>query len=90
MLPRPVVASARSSFQPFRKPAGKIAGGEAVEVKRFRRRGLQRMLITVAELQGPEGTIAVGVVLLALVLGWATTRIVRRPKRTVWLPAKGV
>jgi hypothetical protein len=48
------------------------------------------MLITVAELLGPKGTIAAGVVLLALVLGWATMRIVRRPKRTVRLPAKGV
>jgi hypothetical protein len=70
--------------------AGKIAGGEAVEVKGFRRRGLQRLLITVAELLGTGGTIAVGVVLLALVLGWATMRIVRRPRRTVWLPVKGV
>ena len=49
--------------------AVKAAAGEAVEVKGVRRRGLQRMLIWVSEVLGTGGTIALGVVLLALVLG---------------------
>jgi hypothetical protein len=65
--------------------AGKMAAGENVEVEGFRRRGLQRMLIWVAEILGTNGTIVVGVVLLALILGWAAKRIIHRPKRTVWL-----
>jgi hypothetical protein len=65
--------------------AGKMAAGEAVDVEGRRGRGLQRILIWVVELIGMNGTIAVGVLLLALVLGWATKRIVHRPKRTVWL-----
>jgi hypothetical protein len=68
--------------------AGKLAAGEEVEVHGFRRRGLQRILITVAELLGTGGTIAVGVLLLVLVVGWAARRIIHRPERTVWLPAK--
>jgi hypothetical protein len=68
--------------------AGEIAAGKEVEVRGFRRRGLQRMLITVAEILGPGGTYVAGVVLLVLILGWAVTRIVRRPERTVWLPEK--
>jgi hypothetical protein len=66
--------------------AGKLAVGEAVEVKGFRRRGLQRLLIGAADILGPNGTIAVGVVLLVLILGWAARRIIHRPERTVWLP----
>ena len=66
--------------------AGKIAAGEEVEVTGFRRRGLQRLLITVADFLGPTGTIAVGVLLLVLVVGWAARRIIHRPVRTVWLP----
>lgn len=66
--------------------AGKLASGETVEVEGVRRRGLQRMLITVAEILGVNGTIAVGVVLLALVVGWAAKRLIHRPLRTVWLP----
>lgn len=66
--------------------AGKLATGEDVEVEGVRRRGLQRMLITVAEILGTNGTIAVGVVLLLLVVGWAAKRLIHRPKRTVWLP----
>jgi hypothetical protein len=29
------------------------------------------------------------VLLLVLILGWATKRIIRRPQRTVWLPEEG-
>jgi hypothetical protein len=68
--------------------AGKLAAGEVVEVHGVRRRGLQRMLIAAAEILGTGGTVAVGVVLLLLILGWAAKRIIRRPERTVWLPEK--
>jgi hypothetical protein len=64
----------------------KMAAGEDVEVKGFRRRGMQWMLISVAELLGTNGTIALGVALLVLIVGRAATRIIRRPERTVWLP----
>ncbi len=37
---------------------------------------------------GTGGTMAVGVVLLVLILGWAAMRIIHRPERTVWLPVK--
>ncbi len=66
--------------------AGQIEAGEEVEVRAGRRAGLRRLLVWVAELLGTGGTIAVGVVLLALILGWAAARIIRRPKRTVYLP----
>jgi hypothetical protein len=66
-------------------PARRLAAGEHVEAK-GRRRGLQQMAITVAELLGTNGTIALGVLLLMLILGWAAMRIIRRPERTVWLP----
>lgn len=65
--------------------AGKMAAGEEIEVK-GRRQGLQQLLIWAAELLGTNGTIAVGVVLLVLILGWAANRIIHRPERTVWLP----
>lgn len=68
--------------------AGKLAAGEEVAVKGVRRRGLQRMLIAVAEVLGTNGTIAVGVVLLVLILAWTAHQLVRRPERTVWLPEK--
>lgn len=67
--------------------AGRIAAGETVEVKGGRRRGLQQLLISVGEILGPKGTLAVGVALALLVVGWAAMRIIRRPERTVWRPA---
>jgi hypothetical protein len=66
--------------------AGKMAAGEVVEAH-GRRRGMQQLLIWVAELLGTGGTIAAGAVLLALIVGWAAKRVVKRPERTVWLPA---
>jgi hypothetical protein len=66
--------------------AGKIAAGETVEVNTGRKRGLRQLVVWIAEMLGMGGTIAVGVLLLALVVGWAATRIVKRPQRTVWLP----
>jgi hypothetical protein len=65
--------------------AGKLASGEVVEV-RGRRQGLQRLMNSAAEILGTNGTIAVGALLLAFVLGWAGMRVVRRPECTVWLP----
>jgi hypothetical protein len=44
------------------------------------------MMIWAAELLGVNGTIAVGAVGLAFVVGWAARRLVKRPQRTVWLP----
>lgn len=66
--------------------ASELAAGHEVVVKGGRRRGMQQMLIGVAEMLGTTGTVAVGVLLLALILGWAAHRIIRRPLRTVWLP----
>ncbi|MEW4569802.1 hypothetical protein AB1L88_18210 [Tautonia sp. JC769] len=68
--------------------ATRLASGEAVEAT-GRRQGMKRLLIGVADTLGTTGTIAVGVGLLALVLGWAFLRITRRPQRTVWLPDQG-
>jgi hypothetical protein len=65
--------------------AGQAAAGEEVEIT-GRRRGFKQILLWVAEMLGTTGTIAVGVVLLALILGWAAARVVKRPERTVWVP----
>jgi hypothetical protein len=67
--------------------AGKLAAGQTVEAK-GRRAGLQRLLIMVAEILGPNGTLAAGAVLLLLIVGWAAMRVIKRPERTVWLPEK--
>jgi hypothetical protein len=66
--------------------ASDIAAGKQIEVKGVRSRGLQRILITIADTLGPNGTIGLGVVLLLLVIVWAARRVIRRPLRTVWLP----
>jgi hypothetical protein len=65
--------------------AAKLAAGQTVEAH-GRRAGMQRMLIGAAELLGVGGALAVGAGLLALVLGWAAMRVVKRPERTVWVP----
>ncbi|QDV36572.1 hypothetical protein [Tautonia plasticadhaerens] len=65
--------------------AGTLASGGDVEVS-GRRRGMKRLLAGVAEVLGTTGTIAVGVLLLVLVMGWAYRRLSKRPQRTVWLP----
>jgi hypothetical protein len=66
--------------------AGQIASGQELEVHGARRRGFQRIMISLAEILGTNGTILVGVVLLVLIVGWAAKRIIHRPERTVWLP----
>ncbi|MHC5544200.1 hypothetical protein ACYOEI_38725, partial [Singulisphaera rosea] len=60
--------------------AGELASGVDVEVNGVRRRGLQRILITIAGILGTNGSIAVGVLLLLLVVGWAAKRVVHRPE----------
>lgn len=67
--------------------AKKAAAGEVVEVNGLRRRGLKRLLISIAEMLGTSGTTAVGVVLIVLIVGWAAARIIKRPERTVLMPA---
>lgn len=69
----------------LRQSAGKFAAGEEVEVQ-GRRRGAQQLLNSVAEALGVNGVLILGVALLALLLFWAGNRIIRRPKRSVWLP----
>jgi len=66
--------------------ANTLAAGQVVEIK-GRRQGMQQMLVWVAELLGTNGTLALGVLLLVLIVGWAIARIARRPERTVWQPS---
>lgn len=63
--------------------AGQVAAGEKIEVH-GRRAGLKRLFVMVAELLGVNGTLLLGGVLLAWILGWATMRVVRPPQRTIW------
>jgi hypothetical protein len=66
--------------------AGHVAAVEKVQPKRVRRQDLHRMLVWMSETLGTDNTIALGVILLVLFLGWASLRIFHRPERTVWLP----
>jgi hypothetical protein len=68
--------------------ANQLAAGEEVEI-RGTRRGLKQLMAWLAEMLGTSGTIALGVVLLILVLGWAAARVFKRPQRTVWRPETG-
>jgi hypothetical protein len=78
--------------------ATELAMDNDVEVEGFRRHGLKWMLIpiadnfgingAVADLIGLSAAIAAAAPLLALILWWASTQFVRRPERTVWLPAQ--
>jgi len=65
--------------------ANRLAAGGEVEI-RGTRRGLKQMMVWLAEMLGTSGTMALGVVLLLLVLGWAAARVSKRPQRTVWRP----
>ena len=51
---------------------------------RGRHAGRKRILAFVAQILGTNGTLAVGAVLLALFVGWAVMRVVKRPQKTVW------
>lgn len=68
--------------------ANQLASGKEVEIK-GRRRGIQQMALWVAELLGYNGTLAVGLALGLLIVGWLASRIVKRPVRTVWKVAGG-
>jgi hypothetical protein len=63
--------------------AGQVAAGEQIEVH-GRRAGLKKLFVMVAEMLGMNGTLVLGGVLLAWILGWGTMRLVRRPQRTIW------
>ena len=63
--------------------AGDLESGK--ELNTTGRRGLWKALFAwIAEMLGVNGTLILGAVLLLLILGWATNRVVRRPQRTVW------
>lgn len=64
--------------------AGQVAAGEEIEVH-GRRAGLKRLLILVAETLGINGTLVLGGLLLAWIIGWTAMRVIRRPQRTIWL-----
>jgi len=66
--------------------AGQIASGELVEAKGIRRRGLQTLMMGVAQSLGMSGTMALGAILLVAMLFWAALRVIHRPERTVWVP----
>jgi hypothetical protein len=63
--------------------AGELAAGKEIEVT-GRRAGIKRLFVWAAEMLGMNGTLILGAVLLLWILGWATRRVVRRPRRTVW------
>ena len=63
--------------------AGQLESGE--DVKTTGRRSLYKQLFAwIAGMLGVNGTLGLGAVLLALILAWATMRVVKRPQRTVW------
>lgn len=64
----------------------KHAAGEEVEVK-GRRQGMQKLLVWVADTLGSNGVMLVGVGLGILVVVWLLSRLLKRPERTVWVPA---
>jgi len=65
-----------------------LDAGEEINVAQGSSRGrfFKRIVVFIAELLGTNGTIAVGVLLLAAFLGWSIHRIVKRPQRLVWGP----
>ena len=65
--------------------ADELAQGHEVEVK-GRRQGMKQSLVKISGWLGPTGATILGLVLLALLLAWAGSRIFKRPVRTVWLP----
>ena len=66
--------------------AGQVASGEEIKIS-GRRQGLQQLVVTIAETLGTTGTLALGVVLLLAIGGWAARRLMVRPLKTVWVPA---
>lgn len=66
--------------------ARKLAAGEEVEIS-GRRRGMQRILVSIAEMVGPTVALGIGVAFLLLIAFWAFRQITKRPMRTVLKPA---
>jgi hypothetical protein len=67
--------------------AGEMAAEPDKEIEvTGRRRGIKQLFVFVAGMLGVNGTLVLGGVLLAAIVGWATMRVVRRPQRTVWQP----
>lgn len=60
--------------------------GKEVVVK-GRRQGMQHVAILISDTLGYAGTLAVGGLILVVVVGWAASRLIHRPRRTAWLPA---
>ena len=59
-----------------------MESGEEVNVTG--RRSLYKQLFAwIAGMLGVNGTLGLGAVLLILILGWATMRVVKRPQRTI-------
>jgi hypothetical protein len=63
--------------------AGQIAAGQSIAI-RGRRAWLKRLLSTMAEMLGVDGTLALGAVVLLGIAVWAAMRVARRPHRTIW------
>ena len=65
-----------------------IDSGEEINVNKGSRRGrgFKRIIVFIADLLGPNGTLVVGGILLILFVGWAIRLIVNRPQRLVWGP----
>ncbi len=61
-----------------------LVRGEEIEISGGRGRLFHQLMIWVAGVLGETGTLLVGVGMLALTLGWATKRLIRRPQRTAW------
>jgi hypothetical protein len=68
--------------------AQQLASGHEVRIS-GRRRGAQQLMVWLAEMLGTSGTMALGVGLLVLVVGWAAARVFKRPQRAVWRPQTG-
>lgn len=68
--------------------ASTLDSGQEINVAQGSSRGrfFKRIILFIAELLGTNGTIVVGVLLLAAFVGWAIHRIVKRPQRLVWGP----
>jgi hypothetical protein len=65
-----------------------IDSGEEIDVAKgsSRGRGFKRIIVFIAELLGPTGTLVVGGLLLVLFVGWGIRLVVKRPQRMVWGP----
>jgi hypothetical protein len=65
-----------------------IEEGDEVNPNRGGRRGrgLKQLAVFVANILGPNGTLAVGGLVVVASIAWAVMRVVKRPQRLVWGP----